>query len=68
MILTANRARTWEAVDGALLTKLLMYDDAKREYAYGPAQGVPQQQGGHPYPGALRRRESQGLYRDQHEK
>ena len=30
------------AGDGARLMMLVMHDDAKREYAYGPAQGLPQ--------------------------
>ena len=29
------------AGDGARLGILLLHDDAKREYAYGPAQGLP---------------------------
>ncbi len=29
------------AGDGARLSMLLLHDDAKREYAYGPAQGLP---------------------------
>jgi phosphoglycolate phosphatase-like HAD superfamily hydrolase len=29
------------AGDGARLTMLLLHDDAQREYAYGPAQGLP---------------------------
>jgi hypothetical protein len=29
------------AGDGARLMMLVMHDDAKREYAYGPAQGLP---------------------------
>jgi len=29
------------AGDGARLGMLLLHDDAKREYAYGPAQGLP---------------------------
>ena len=29
------------AGDGARLSVLVMHDDAKREYAYGPAQGLP---------------------------
>jgi len=31
---------TW-AGDGARLAMLLLHDDAQREYAYGPAQGLP---------------------------
>ena len=30
-----------EAGDGARLTMLVLHDDAKREYAYGPAEGLP---------------------------
>jgi hypothetical protein len=30
-----------QAGDGARLAVLLLHDDAKREYAYGPAQGLP---------------------------
>ncbi len=30
-----------KAGDGARLSLLLFHDDAKREYAYGPAQGLP---------------------------
>ena len=30
-----------EAGDGARLTMLVLHDDAKREYAYGPAKGLP---------------------------
>ena len=30
-----------EAGDGARLAMLVLHDDAKREYAYGPAQGLP---------------------------
>jgi len=30
-----------QAGDGARLVMLLLHDDAKREYAYGPAQGLP---------------------------
>ena len=29
------------AGDGARLMMLVFHDDAKREYAYGPAQGLP---------------------------
>ena len=30
-----------KAGDGARLSLILLHDDAKREYAYGPAQGLP---------------------------
>ena len=30
-----------KASDGARLCMLVLHDDAKREYAYGPAQGLP---------------------------
>lgn len=29
------------AGDGARLTMIVLHDDARREYAYGPAQGLP---------------------------
>ena len=31
-----------KAGDGARLAILVLHDDAKREYAYGPAQGLPE--------------------------
>jgi phosphoglycolate phosphatase-like HAD superfamily hydrolase len=31
-----------KAGDGARLSMLVLHDDAKREYAYGPAQGLPE--------------------------
>jgi len=35
-------ARCWNgAGSGARLKMLLLHDDATREYAYGPAQGLP---------------------------
>ena len=30
-----------EYTDGDRLAMLVLYDDAKREYAHGPAQGLP---------------------------
>ena len=30
-----------KAGDGLRLSMLVLHDDAKREYAYGPAQGLP---------------------------
>jgi hypothetical protein len=36
---------TW-AGDGARLAVLVLHDDANREYAYGPAQGLPNTKGG----------------------
>jgi len=30
-----------KAGDGARLSMLVLHDDAKREYAYGPAKGLP---------------------------
>jgi hypothetical protein len=30
-----------KAGDGARLAMLVLHDDAEREYAYGPAQGLP---------------------------
>jgi hypothetical protein len=31
-----------KAGDGARLAMIVLHDDAKREYAYGPAQGLPE--------------------------
>ncbi len=56
-----------KAGDGARLSMLVLHDDAKREYAYGPAQGLPRHQGRHLHAGALRRGEEAGLDRHQHE-
>ena len=56
-----------KAGDGARLAMLVLHDDAKREYAYGPAQGLPDTKVGAFTPGALRRGEEAGLDRDQHE-
>lgn len=46
---------------GARLKMLLLHDDATREYAYGPAQGLPDTQGGHVHARALRRGEEERL-------
>ena len=54
------------AVDGAQLAMLVLYDDAKREYAYGPAQGLRDTKVDF-HPGALRRGKEKGLDRHQHE-
>ena len=56
-----------KAGDGARLAMLVLHDDATREYAYGPAQGLARHQGRHLHPGALRRGEEAGLDRHQHE-
>jgi len=34
------------AGDGAQLMMLVLHDDAQREYAYGPAQGLPDTKAG----------------------
>ena len=52
---------------GARLKMLVLHDDATREYAYGPAQGLPDTKVGTFTPGALRRGEEEGLDGDQHE-
>ena len=54
------------AGDGARLMMLVLHDDAKREYAYGPPRGA-RHQGRHLHPGPLRRGEEEGLDRHQHE-
>ena len=56
-----------KAGDGARLAMLVLHDDAKREYAYGPAKGLPDEQGRHIYAIALRPGEEAGLDRHQHE-
>ena len=56
-----------KAGDGARLAMLVLHDDAKREYAYGPAQGSARHQGRHLHPGAVRRGEEARLDRHQHE-
>ena len=56
-----------KAGDGARLSMLVLHDDAKREYAYGPAQGLPDTKVGTFTAGAVRRGEEAGLDRHQHE-
>ncbi len=36
-----QRLEYTQAGDGARLAMLVMHDDDRREYAYGPAQGLP---------------------------
>ena len=45
-----------KAGDGARLALIVLHDDAKREYAYGPGAGVARDEGRHVHAGALRRR------------
>jgi haloacid dehalogenase-like hydrolase len=52
------------AGNGARLKMLLLHDDAQREFAYGPAQGL---QGRHLYSGALRPGEQERLDGHQYE-
>ena len=49
-----------QAGGGASLKMLVLHDDAQREYAYGPAQGLPDPKVGK-FTQALLRRSSQGL-------
>ena len=42
-----------QAGDGARLAMLVLHDDKQREYAYGPAAGLPPHEGRHLPPGAL---------------
>ena len=56
-----------KAGDGARLSMLVLHDDAKREYAYGPAQGLPDFQGRYVHSGIVRRGDEAGLDRHQHE-
>ena len=58
---------TRRAGDGARLAMLVLHDDATREYAYGPAKGLPDTQGRRVHSGAVRRSEEERLGRDQHE-
>ena len=55
------------AGDGARLAMLVLHDDAQREYAYGPADNLPDTKVGH-FPVTLRRSPFQRLDRHQHEK
>ena len=55
------------AGDGARLAMLVLHDDAEREYAYGPAEGLPDTKVGTFTPGALRRGQEGRLDRHQHE-
>ena len=52
---------------GARLKMLVLHDDAAREYAYGPAQGLPDTKVGTFTPGAVRRGEEERLDGHQHE-
>ena len=52
---------------GARLKMLVLHDDAAREYAYGPAAGLPDSKVGTFTPGALRRGQEERLDGDQHE-
>ena len=56
-----------KAGDGARLSMLVLHDDAKREYAYGPAQGLPATKVGAFTAGAVRRGEEAGVDGHQHE-
>ena len=56
-----------KAGDGARLSMILLHDDGKREYAYGPAQGLPDTKVGAFPPAALRSGEERRLVRHQHE-
>ena len=50
-----------QAGDGARLGMLVLHDDAKREYAYGPAKGLPDTKvGTFPRPCTTRRRSTAG--------
>ena len=57
-----------KAGEGKRLSMLVMHDDAAREYAYGPANGLPETKVGHLHPGAVRRGQEGWLDRHQHEK
>jgi hypothetical protein len=56
------------AGDGARLMMLVLHDDAKREYAYGPAQGLAASKvGRHVHRGVVWRGKEEGLDRHQRE-
>ena len=55
------------AGDGARLMMLMLHDDAEREYAYGPANGLPDTKVGTFSAGTHGRGEEQGLDRHLHE-
>ena len=56
-----------KAGEGARLSMIVLHDDAKREYAYGPGARPARHEGRHVPPGALRRGEKGRLVRHQHE-
>jgi phosphoglycolate phosphatase-like HAD superfamily hydrolase len=56
-----------KAGDGARLAMLVLHDDASREYAYGPALGLPDTKVGTFTPGFVRRGDEGRLGRHQHE-
>jgi hypothetical protein len=53
--------------DGSRLEMLVHHDDAQREYAYGPAGGLPDTIVGTFDQSTFGRSESRGMDRDQHE-
>ena len=56
-----------KAGDGARLSLLVLHDDAEREYAYGPAEGLARHESRHVHAGPLRRGEEERLDSHQHE-
>ena len=56
-----------KAGDGTRMSLLLLHDDAQREYAYGPAQGLPELKGGDIPADVVRPGEEAGMDRGQHE-
>ena len=56
-----------QAGDGARLSVLVLHDDARREYAYGPAQGLPDTKVGAFSAGTVRPGEPAGLGGRPHE-
>ena len=55
------------AGDGARLMMLVLHDDAKREYAYGPAHGLPDTKVGTFTQALYDEAKTERLDRDQHE-
>ena len=56
-----------KAGGGARLAMLVLHDDKEREYAYGPAQGLPASKVGTFPPALYDQAQEAGLGRDQHE-
>jgi hypothetical protein len=65
----SNRRKQFDAGagDGALSMMLVPHGDAQREYAYAPAQGLPDTKVDNPYTGVLRPSQEERLDSHQYE-